>query len=207
MLYRKYFKRLFDFSAGLLILTLVSPLIFLISITNLVTIGRPVFFLQRRPGRDRKIFSIIKFRTMSNAKDEAGNLKSDGERLTRSGRILRVTSLDELPELINVVKGEMSLVGPRPLLIRYLPYFTQEEDVRHQVRPGITGWAQVNGRNVLSWDERLKMDIWYTRNISLWIDIKIIVLSFLRVLQRKGVHVDPTSMALDLDVERSKSHE
>lgn len=166
-------------------------------------LGRPVFFAQQRPGRGGRPFRMLKFRTMTDARDENGDLLPDGERLTPAGRFLRSTSLDELPELVNVLRGEMSLVGPRPLLPRYTPYFTREESLRMSVRPGITGWAQINGRNVATWDDRLAMDVWYVRNRSLRLDLQILWGTVTAVFLRDGVVVDPESIMPNLDVERA----
>jgi len=155
-----------------------------------VKIGTPIFFTQSRPGLHGNAFTMIKFRTMTNARGADGSLLPDAERLTRFGRFLRATSLDELPELWNVLKGEMSLVGPRPLLIEYLPLYSPEQARRHDVRPGITGWAQVNGRNAISWDEKFKLDVWYVDHQSFWLDMKILLLTVRRVFQRHGISAD-----------------
>ena len=152
-----------------------------------ITMGAPAFFIQQRPGLHGKVFKIIKFRTMTDDRDRDGNVLSDANRLTKLGRFLRSSSLDELPELINVLKGEMSLVGPRPLLVEYLDRYSPEQARRHEVRPGITGWAQVNGRNELGWEERLEMDIWYVDNHHFWLDFKIIFLTVVKILSRDGI--------------------
>lgn len=164
--------------------------------------GGPVLFRQSRPGRDGRVFTLLKFRTMSEARDAVGELLPDEARVTRAGRLLRRTSLDELPELINVLKGEMSLVGPRPLLLRYQPYFTGEERLRFTVRPGITGWAQVHGRNNLPWDERLALDVWYVQNQSFLLDLKILLHTLLQTLRARDVQVVPNLTLRDLDEER-----
>ena len=180
-------KRTFDLvlaSLGLLLLGL--PLLFLTWKIRR-KLGSPVFFRQKRPGRHGKPFEMVKFRTMTNARGPDGQLLPDGLRLTPFGRFLRAASLDELPELWNVLKGDMSLVGPRPLLIEYLPLYSPEQSRRHAVRPGITGWAQVNGRNALSWDEKFKLDVWYVDHRSLWLDIKILWLTVRKVLVREGI--------------------
>lgn len=170
--------------AGLVIL---SPVFIILAIVILSQMGGPVFFRQVRPGRDGKPFQMIKFRTMRDAADAGGDPLPDSERLTRLGRFLRSSSLDELPELWNVLKGDMSLVGPRPLLMEYLPLYSPEQARRHEVRPGVTGWAQVNGRNAISWDEKFSLDIWYVNNGNLWLDLKIIWLTIRKVLQREGI--------------------
>lgn len=180
-------KRLFDFLVSLLALLLLSPI--LLVVAGLVTIfhGWPVLFRQQRPGYRGQLFHIYKFRTMSNARDKAGNLLPDAQRLTPLGRFLRSSSLDELPELFNILKGEMSFVGPRPLLTQYLERYSPEQARRHDVMPGLTGWAQVNGRNALSWEEKFKLDVWYVDNWSFWLDIKIIFLTFVKVFKREGI--------------------
>lgn len=180
-------KRIFDVLVAALALVLLAlPLAILIVLVRR-RLGSPVFFRQVRPGRNGKPFMMIKFRTMTDARDEQGALLPDGERLTAFGRFLRSSSLDELPELWNVLKGEMSLVGPRPLLMAYLPLYSAQQARRHEVRPGITGWAQVNGRNALSWDEKFRLDVWYVDHRSLWLDIKILWLTVRKVLIRDGI--------------------
>lgn len=171
-------------SIGLLLLCPILPIIFFFILCQM---GPPVLFYQARPGLKGKLFMMVKFRTMINAKDDRGSLLSDSERLTRLGQFLRSSSLDELPELWNVLKGEMSLVGPRPLLMEYLPLYSTEQARRHEVRPGITGWAQVNGRNAISWDEKFALDVWYVDNRSLWLDLKIIWLTIGKVFKREGI--------------------
>ena len=188
-MYAKYFKRIFDFTLSLIGLIVISPLLLILIAVGAVAMGGNPFFTQERPGKDEKIFKLIKFRTMSNKKDENENLLPDEVRLNKYGRILRSTSLDELPELINILKGDMSFVGPRPLLVEYLPYYTEEERIRHTVRPGLTGWAQINGRNVTAWDQRLQQDIYYVTNIGLTLDIKIIWKTFEKVLKRSDILV------------------
>lgn len=180
-------KRLIDIVAaalGLLILAL--PLVVLVVLVRR-SMGSPVFFRQQRPGKDGKPFGMVKFRTMSDARDAEGKLLPDAERLTRLGQLMRATSLDELPELWNVLKGDMSLVGPRPLLMEYLPLYNQEQARRHEVRPGVTGWAQVNGRNALSWEEKFRLDVWYVNNQSLRLDVKILLLTVIKVFKRDGI--------------------
>jgi sugar transferase EpsL len=180
-------KRLMDVICSAVALILLSPVIFTVAGLVWCKMGSPVIFVQKRPGLNGKPFKLIKFRTMSNAKDKNGEISSDGERLTSLGRFLRASSLDELPELWNVLKGEMSLVGPRPLLMEYLPRYSPEQARRHEVKPGITGWAQVNGRNALSWDEKFELDVWYVENHSLWMDVKILFLTIVAVLTRRGI--------------------
>lgn len=166
-----------------------------VSLLVAMSLGRPVFFRQTRPGLHGKPFQMLKFRTMTNERDEHGNLLPDAQRLTRFGRFLRATSLDELPELWNVLKGDMSLVGPRPLLMEYLPLYSERQARRHEVRPGITGWAQVNGRNALSWEEKFELDVWYVENRSFWLDIRILVLTLWKVIRREGIsHGDEATM-------------
>ncbi len=166
---------------------MLSPLFAIVSIgLFLVNDGKP-FFFQKRPGRNARVFSIIKFKTMNDRKDAAGNLLSDIERLTSAGKFVRKTSLDEIPQLLNVLKGDMSLVGPRPLLPEYLPLYSQTQKRRHEVKPGITGWAQVNGRNAISWEEKFKLDVWYVDNMSFWLDLKILWLTVRKVIVREGI--------------------
>lgn len=180
-------KRIFDVIVSLFILLIfILPLIILAILVK-IKLGSPILFLQERPGLKGGSFTLIKFRTMKNSVDEFGILLPDIQRLTRFGRFLRSTSLDELPELLNVLKGEMSLVGPRPLLMDYLSSYSKEEMRRHDVVPGITGWAQINGRNQISWDERFQLDIWYVDNQSFWLDLKILIVTILSVLRRDGV--------------------
>lgn len=183
-------KRFFDIViAALALLLLAIPLLALIWQVRR-KLGSPVFFRQTRPGRHGRPFQMVKFRTMTDAKGPDGRLLPDAERLTPFGRFLRSTSLDELPELFNVLKGDMSLVGPRPLLMEYLPLYTPEQSRRHEVHPGITGWAQVNGRNALGWEEKFKLDLWYVDHCSLWLDIKILWLTVRKVLVREGISAD-----------------
>lgn len=180
-------KRAFDVVASTLGLLALSPLLLVLAIFVRLFLGSPIFFTQLRPGLGGKPFRLIKFRTMTDRRDENGELLPDAERLTNFGKFLRSTSLDELPELWNVLQGDMSLVGPRPLLMSYLDRYTPEQARRHEVRPGITGWAQVNGRNALSWNERFKLDVWYVDNHSLLLDIKILLLTVVGVLRREGI--------------------
>lgn len=183
-------KRLFDFSVSFIALLALLPIFCLLALLVKSTIGTPIFFFQNRPGLHGKAFTVIKFRSMANARNADGSLLPDSERLTRFGRFLRTTSLDELPELWNVLKGDMSLVGPRPLLMEYLPLYSSEQRRRHNVRPGITGWAQVNGRNAIAWDEKFKLDVWYVDNQSFWLDVKILFLTVKRVFQQHGISAD-----------------
>lgn len=180
-------KRFLDVVGAGLGLVLLSPLLAVIGAFVWRFHGRPVLFTQERPGLDAKTFRMYKFRTMTDERDKFGRLLPDAQRLTRFGRLLRDSSLDELPELFHVFKGEMSLVGPRPLLVEYLPLYNIEQARRHGVKPGVTGWAQINGRNALSWEEKFKLDVWYVENWSLWMDIKILWLTLLKVLKRSGV--------------------
>lgn len=180
-------KRLFDLLAALFILAMLSPLILLVALFARLALGSPVLFKQRRPGLHGKPFYFYKFRTMTDDRDNAGNLLSDELRLTVFGRVLRRCSLDEMPQFINVVKGDMSLVGPRPLLMEYLPLYAPEQARRHAVRPGITGWAQVNGRNAVSWEDRFKLDVWYVDHQSFWLDLKILWLTVIKVLRSEGI--------------------
>jgi len=180
-------KRVADIVAAFLILLMLAPLLLILAVLIRIKLGSPVLFCQQRPGRHGKPFVMYKFRTMVNATDSQGLLLSDEERLIPFGRMLRRTSIDELPELINVLKGEMSLVGPRPLLMEYLPLYSPEQARRHEVRPGITGWAQVNGRNAISWEEKFKLDVWYVDNQSFWLDIKILWMTVVKVFKREGI--------------------
>lgn len=183
-------KRLFDVVLSFSALVLFFPIYISLILLILITMGKPVFFKQIRPGLLGNPFTIIKFRTMTSAYSNDGSVLTDAERMTNFGRFLRSTSLDELPELWNVLKGDMSLVGPRPLLMEYLPLYSVEQKRRHLVRPGLTGWAQVNGRNAISWNDKFKLDIWYLDNKSFWLDIKILFLTVKRVWQRQGISAD-----------------
>jgi len=185
-----YMKKIIDLIIAVVALIILLPLIILIGIMVKIKLGSPIFFRQVRIGLNGKPFILIKFRSMSNARDDKGNLLPDELRLTRFGRLLRSTSLDELPEILNVLKGEMSLVGPRPLLPEYMELYNDEQKRRHEVKPGITGWAQVNGRNSTSWEERLKMDVWYVDNWSIWLDIKILFMTVIQVISRRGINAD-----------------
>lgn len=189
-MYKTVFKRVFDFLAALLGLVLLSPIFFIVTIgLYFANQGKP-FFFQSRPGKNGQLFNIIKFKTMNDKKDKAGNLLSDGERLTKIGTFVRKTSLDEIPQLLNVLKGDMSLIGPRPLLPEYLPLYNEVQKRRHEVRPGITGWAQVNGRNAISWDQKFEYDVWYVEHISFALDIKIFFLTLKKVFIREGINME-----------------
>lgn len=181
-------KRLLDITISLIVLIFLLPLMLLIYLSVIINLGSPAFFLQERVGKDNKIFKMIKFRTMKNSTDKNGNLLSDNERVTKFGSFLRSFSLDELPELINILKGDMSLVGPRALLVQYLGLYNDEQIRRHEVLPGLTGWAQINGRNSITWSEKFKLDVWYVDNWSLWLDIKIFFLTFWKVVKREGIN-------------------
>lgn len=183
-----FFKRLLDLLISALALLLVGWLLLLVALfLHFANKGAGAFFLQERPGKDGKIFKIIKFKTMTDERDADGNLLPDAQRLTKVGRFVRSTSIDELPQLLNVLKGDMSLVGPRPLLVQYLPLYSPEQARRHEVRPGITGWAQVHGRNAISWQEKFKLDVWYVNHCTLATDLKIIALTVKNVLRRKDI--------------------
>lgn len=202
-MYKNFLKRLLDFTAAFFGLLLLSPIFLIVTIAlYFANQGKP-FFFQSRPGKDEKIFKIIKFKSMNDKKDAEGNLLSDAQRLTQAGAFVRKTSLDEIPQLLNVLKGDMSLIGPRPLLIQYLPYYTEREKLRHTVRPGITGWAQVNGRNTVNWDERLEMDAQYVENLSFVNDIKILLATIKNVVSRKDIVIIPGELFTTLDKYRS----
>ena len=185
-----FIKRAFDLICSILALIIISPIFIIVYLIVRFNLGSPVFFTQERVGKDNKIFKMIKFRTMLDARDKNGELLSDEQRLTKVGKIIRSLSLDELPELINIIKGDMSLVGPRPLLTRYLPLYSEEQLRRHNVMPGLTGWAQVNGRNSISWTEKFKLDTWYVDNWSFFLDIKILFLTVYKVVKRDGINQD-----------------
>ncbi len=203
-MYRHFGKRLVDIAASGILLILLGPLLLVLAVLVRLIHGGPVLFRQERTGVRKQTFTILKFRTMTNECDANGTLLPDGQRLTRFGKFLRATSLDELPELLNVLKGEMSLVGPRPLLPRYDNWYTEREATRFDVLPGITGWAQVNGRNDLAWDERLECDAWYVEACSAWLDIKILALTVVKVLWRSNVQVNPDLSFGYLDEERRR---
>lgn len=187
-MYKLYLKRLFDFCISLVTLIIISPLLLMIAVwLHFANRGAGAFFFQPRPGKDAKIFKVIKFKTMTDEKDAEGNLLPDEQRLTNVGKFVRSTSIDELPQLINVLKGDMALIGPRPLRVEYLPIYNKEQARRHEVRPGISGWAQCHGRNAISWIEKFKLDVWYVDHVSLLVDIKIILLTVKNVLMRKDI--------------------
>jgi len=187
-MYRHFFKRFLDFWISLFLLICFSPVLLVVAVfLHFANKGAGAFFLQERPGKDGKIFKIVKFKTMTDERDAQGQLLSDEARLTRVGRFVRSISIDELPQLVNVLKGDMALIGPRPLLPKYLPLYSEEQMRRHAVRPGISGWAQCHGRNAISWTEKFKLDVWYVDHLSLWVDIKIIYLTTLKVLKRDGI--------------------
>lgn len=188
-MYKKFFKRLFDFFISLVALLLIGWLLIIVTIwLHFANKGAGAFFLQDRPGKDGKIFKVIKFKTMTDERDVDGNLLPDEKRITRVGNIVRSTSIDELPQLINVFKGDMALIGPRPLLVQYLPLYSPEQARRHEVRPGISGWAQCHGRNAISWTEKFKLDVWYVDHCTLWTDIKIIWITIMKVLKRADIN-------------------
>lgn len=186
-MYAKGIKRMIDLFLSLIAFALLMPLMIIIYILVRVKLGKPAIFKQQRPGKDEKIFTLYKFRTMTDKKDEKGNLLSDSERLTKFGKFLRSTSLDELPELLNIIKGDMAIVGPRPLLVEYLELYNEEQRHRHDVRPGLTGLAQVRGRNSITWEEKFKEDIEYINKISFFVDIKIILQTIIKVFKREGI--------------------
>ena len=187
-MYKHFFKRFFDFILSLSALLIASPILLVVTIwLHFANKGAGAFFFQERPGKNGKIFKVIKYKTMTDERDASGKLLPDAERLTKVGKFVRSTSIDELPQLINVLKGDMALIGPRPLLVQYLPLYSKEQARRHEVRPGITGWAQVNGRNTLSWTEKFKHDVWYVDHYSFLLDLKIIFLTIKKVLIREGI--------------------
>lgn len=183
----KYIKRILDIISSLLAIIILSPLLGVLTVIGAFEMKGNPFFTQERPGKDEKIFKLVKFRTMTNAKDKDGNLLSDADRLTKYGKFLRNTSLDELPELFNILKGDMSVIGPRPLLVKYLPRYNQHQHRRHEVKPGLSGWAQVNGRNAISWEDKFNYDVEYVDNYSIVMDIKILFMTILNVLKREGI--------------------
>ncbi|BCR36100.1 sugar transferase [Mariniplasma anaerobium] len=186
-IYEKYFKRFFDFIVSLIAFVLLLPLLFIIAILIRIKLGSPIIFKQKRPGLNEKIFTLYKFRTMIDKRDEHGVLLPDSERLTNFGRFLRSTSIDELPGLLNIIRGDMSIVGPRPLLVEYLKYYTNEQSKRHSVRPGLTGYAQISGRNAISWEDKFDYDLQYVKSINLYNDIKIIIITIKKVFKREGI--------------------
>lgn len=188
-MYRNFFKRFLDFWISLIGLIMISPILIGVGIwLHFANKGAGTFFFQERPGKDAKIFKVIKFKTMTDERDSEGNLLPDAERLTRVGKFVRSTSIDELPQLINVLKGDMALIGPRPLLVEYLPLYSPEQARRHEVRPGISGWAQCHGRNAISWTEKFKLDVWYVDHVSFFTDLKVVFITIKKVLMRKDVN-------------------
>ena len=183
-----YLKRFLDIIFSFILLVLLMPVYLLVYVLVRIKLGAPAIFKQKRPGKNAKIFTMYKFRTMTDEKDEKGHLLPDEKRLTKFGQFLRKTSLDELPELYNILKGDMSFVGPRPLLVKYLKRYNKEQMRRHKVPPGLTGWAQVNGRNAISWEEKFKLDVWYVDHRNLWLDIKIVFMTVIQVFKREGIN-------------------
>ena len=188
-MYKHFFKRFFDFWISLIVLIIISPILLVVSVwLHFTNKGAGAFFFQERPGKNDKIFKVIKFKTMTDERDADGNLLPDADRLTKVGKFVRSTSIDELPQLINVLKGDMALIGPRPLLVQYLPLYSPEQARRHEVRPGISGWAQCHGRNAISWTEKFKLDVWYVDHISLLIDLKVIFITIKKVLFKEDIN-------------------
>lgn len=206
-MYKKYIKRILDFILALLAIIMLSPIYIVISIFVLMFMGWPILFKQPRPGKNEEIFNMYKFRTMNNKKDKKGNLLPDKDRLTKFGMFLRKTSLDELPEIFQILTGRMSLVGPRPLVVDYLPYYTETEHQRHDILPGLTGWAQINGRNGLQWEERFKYDLQYINNVSFIFDCKIVYLTLRKVLHCSDIVVRGTGENKDFDEYRREQNE
>ena len=196
-MYERFIKRILDFTLSLIALAVLLPLMLVLMVLGAIKMKGNPFFTQLRPGKDGKIFKLIKFRSMTCEKDKDGNLMPDDVRLTRYGEILRSTSLDELPELLNILKGDMSIVGPRPLLVQYLPLYNEEQRHRHDVRPGLTGWAQVNGRNSITWEDKFRYDVWYVRNISFILDVKILFLTVKKVFCREGISAENSATMED----------
>ncbi|TJX59978.1 sugar transferase [Soehngenia saccharolytica] len=205
-IYKKFFKRPLDFLLSLIALIILSPILLITAILVRIKLGSPIIFKQQRPGLNEKIFTIYKFRTMTDAKDENGNLLPDSERLTSFGRFLRSTSIDELPELVNILKGDMSIVGPRPLAVEYLPFYTNEERMRHKVRPGLTGLAQTNGRNTIIWEERFKLDTQYVNTLSFSLDLSIILKTFSIIFKREGIGERGIDAPIDFNIYRKEKY-
>ena len=196
-MYEYFFKRIIDFALSLIGLIIISPIFLLLWILlSIANRGAVAFFFQERPGKNEKIFKVIKFKTMNDRRDASGNLLPDAQRLTKIGKFVRSTSLDEIPQLLNVIKGDMSLIGPRPLLVQYLPLYNETQRRRHEVRPGITGWAQINGRNAISWQQKFDYDVWYVDNVSLSLDLEILLKTIRKVIKREGVSSD-TSVTME----------
>jgi lipopolysaccharide/colanic/teichoic acid biosynthesis glycosyltransferase len=187
-MYKNYLKRFFDFCIALIVLIVISPILLVVTIwLHFANKGAGAFFMQERPGKNAKIFKVIKFKTMTDERDANGELLPDAQRLTKVGSFVRSTSIDELPQLFNVLKGDMALIGPRPLLVKYLPLYSAEQARRHEVRPGISGWAQCHGRNAISWTDKFKLDVWYVDHVSLWTDMKVIWITIMKVLKRADI--------------------
>lgn len=203
-MYAKYVKRILDFTLSLLALIVLSPIMIILYILVRIKLGNPVIFKQQRPGKNEKIFKLYKFRTMTDEKDEQGNLLPDEQRLTKFGKFLRSTSLDELPELINIIKGDMAIVGPRPLLVQYLEFYNEEQKHRHDVRPGLTGLAQVSGRNSITWEEKFKQDIEYINHLTFINDVKIIFMTIGKVFKREGISQDGEATMERFDIEQTQ---
>lgn len=202
-MYKHFFKRFFDFWISLIVLIIISPILLVVTIwLHFANKGAGAFFYQERPGKDEKIFKVIKFKSMTDERDADGKLLPDKDRITAVGKIVRKTSLDELPQLVNVLKGDMALIGPRPLLVEYLPYYTEREKLRHTVRPGISGWAQVHGRNNAGWNNKLEYDAYYVEHLSLWMDCRVILMTVKNVLSGKDVNVVPSAKGCKLNEER-----
>lgn len=193
-MYKSFIKRILDFLISLLAIISISPILLVVTVwLHYANKGAGAFFFQERPGKDGKIFKVVKFKTMSDERDKDGKLLPDAQRLTKVGKFVRSTSIDELPQLINVLKGDMSLIGPRPLLVKYLPLYSTEQARRHEVRPGISGWAQCHGRNAISWNEKFKLDVWYVEHCSFWIDLKVIFITIKKVLCRSDINSDTSA--------------
>lgn len=207
-MYAKFFKHFFDFILSLMAIIVLSPVLLILIILGAIFMGGNPFFCQERPGKNERIFKLIKFRSMDNRKDKDGNLLPDDVRLNKYGRFLRSTSLDELPELFNILKGDMAIIGPRPLLVKYLPFYTEEQHHRHDVRPGLTGYAQAHGRNGVSWDEKFAMDIKYVSNITFWGDVQIIIDTVRCVVKREGISSETSATMEDFTdyVKAKKEH-
>lgn len=199
-MYKHFFKRIIDFTIVFIALLIIWPILLIITIwLHFANKGAGAFFTQERPGKDGKIFKVIKYKTMTDERDENGNLLPDARRLTKVGKFVRSTSIDELPQLINVLKGDMALIGPRPLRVHYLPLYSKEQARRHEVRPGITGWAQCNGRNAISWTKKFELDVWYVDNCTFWLDIRIILLTIKKVIFREDINNDSTTTMYPFD--------
>jgi lipopolysaccharide/colanic/teichoic acid biosynthesis glycosyltransferase len=198
-IYKNFFKRVEDIFFSLLVLVCLSWLLLIfIVLLHFANKGAGVFFLQERPGKNARIFKVIKFKTMTDEKDAQGRLLPDEKRITKIGKFVRSTSIDELPQLINVLKGDMSLIGPRPLLVQYLPLYSPEQARRHEVRPGISGWAQCHGRNAISWTEKFKLDVWYVDHCSLWVDIKVVFITIKKVFKREGISKEEGMVSMEM---------